>query len=549
MTDAPSYRNTFIPSHTLIDQRDQIGPHYLAIGKTKKIFEANGHLFAFFSTGYQINYCVLDPQSLEVLNRVTLSSISPAWGGGQFCVDCVEDEVHLVFTNRNRLHVGYMLGRCEGQEIVWQTPSLAISGTTPSLAAPWVEAGTDGSVWTSVVGKDGNFIVATRDRQRSWQQKNLFAEDEDHWMHSCVQMLPIGDRRAIAAGFRGTFPTDMELVYKICEPDLSITCSQPIAPCNVNDQLTFHFQALGDDRRGQAHIVYLADNLNVDHAIFENGSWTVAKDIFPFPAFAPQICQAPDGQLASLCVDYEGDMWRTGWSSEGGWSRPERLQDTPNIPISPAYGRTGYGTGGMIAATASKNGTIPFVASQISLDPRAPSSLFAGTVGHAAHLTLAGAPTLQQADKPDLLEVVIPLAGLHKENLIEPGNVWVAHFTDAQQQQAPLTISIQSNGSTTPEAVILSADKDGTVEDVQVRFNDPFGPSSTTAEIRAVINVGTGAETFVGSGVGESYRNAKSTESAVASGQMVDLVPFQPEPNSIVARSPEQLAKTFRRIL
>ena len=203
----------------------------------------------------------------------------------------------------------------------------------------------------------------------------------------------------------------------------------------------------------------------------------------------------------------------------------------------------------MIAATASKNGTIPFVASQISIDPRAPSTLFAGTVGHAAHLTLNGAPTLEQSDKPDFLEVVIPLRGLHKENLIEPGNVWVAHFTDAKQQQAPLTISIRSNGTTAPEVTILSADKEGTVEDVQVRFNDPFGPGGTTAEIRAVINIGTSAGTFVGAGVGESYRSAKSTECPVTSGHMIDLVPFEPEPNSIVARSPEQLAKTFRRLL
>src|SRR5205814_1521960 len=116
-----------------------------------------------------------------------------------------------------------------------------------------------------------------------FHQRNLF-EDKPEWHHSCVQVLPVGRRRAVAVGFAGRFPTETVLVSKDVDDELNLGPSTAIAACDVNDQITFHFQALGDPERGQAHVTFLGPGGRIDHATWSGSGWSIAEAIVPFAA-------------------------------------------------------------------------------------------------------------------------------------------------------------------------------------------------------------------------------------------------------------------------
>ena len=54
------------PSPVVLDERSGIGPHHLAIGKTRKLFEHGGTVFAFFSRGYEIACARIGADTSEI---------------------------------------------------------------------------------------------------------------------------------------------------------------------------------------------------------------------------------------------------------------------------------------------------------------------------------------------------------------------------------------------------------------------------------------------------------------------------------------------------
>ncbi len=78
-----TYREQFASNETLIDARPRIGPHHLAIGKTRKLFEHDGVVHAFFSRGYEIAHTRLNGETLGIIDTRVLP-LPVAWGGGAF---------------------------------------------------------------------------------------------------------------------------------------------------------------------------------------------------------------------------------------------------------------------------------------------------------------------------------------------------------------------------------------------------------------------------------------------------------------------------------
>ena len=268
-----TFQQQFGNPPTLVDDRAGIGPHHLAIGKTRKIFEKDNTIYAFFSRGYEIACSTFDADTLQLLGSQVLDC-PVAWGGGAFCVDCdASGRVALVFLHRNKHELCLATGTIEHGTIRW-APWRSLLVSAAHQAAPWVEMGLDGTAWCSVLDRTGDFRIAVV-RGADVRVGDLFSDKEEPWYHSCVQVCPVGNDRAVAIGFRGTFPTRTELVFKSVSADLKFGPSETLAPCNVNDRLTFHFQAVGDPARGTAHIVYLDDALTVSHAYLRTagGRW------------------------------------------------------------------------------------------------------------------------------------------------------------------------------------------------------------------------------------------------------------------------------------
>jgi len=67
-----TFQQQFASPLALVDAREGIGPHHLAIGKTRKLFEKDGAIYAFFSRGYEIACAVFDAETLEMRNVQTL---------------------------------------------------------------------------------------------------------------------------------------------------------------------------------------------------------------------------------------------------------------------------------------------------------------------------------------------------------------------------------------------------------------------------------------------------------------------------------------------
>ncbi len=320
MSAAPelrSFRQVFPEHPILVDERRQISPHFLGIVKTRKLIDTGRALVGTYSAGYAINWLIARRGTMEILARGTVSDAAPAWGGGQFCIDHVGDIVHLVYTSLSRLTVMHRCGRMSEDRIAWEPfERVAIAATTPTLAAPWVSTDRAGSVWVSVVGRDNNFVVAhasARDGARfAFRQRDLF-EGKPEWHHSCVQVLPFSKRRAVAVGFAGRFPLETVLVAREVDDELNLGPSNVVAPCDVNDQITFHFQAIGDPERGRAAVTYLGPGGRIDHATWNGAVWRIEEAIVPFAAISPQNTLLADGEIGVLCADYEGRMFDHLW--------------------------------------------------------------------------------------------------------------------------------------------------------------------------------------------------------------------------------------------
>src|SRR4051812_12297948 len=122
MSAAPeirSFRQVFPNEPVLVDERRQISPHFLGIGKTRKLIDTGRLLVGFYSTGYAIHWFAAQRATLDIVARGVLAETVPAWGGGQFCVDHNDDTIHIVYTSLSRLTVIHRCGRVVGDGIAW----------------------------------------------------------------------------------------------------------------------------------------------------------------------------------------------------------------------------------------------------------------------------------------------------------------------------------------------------------------------------------------------------------------------------------------------
>jgi hypothetical protein len=394
----------------ILDERSHIGPHHLAIGKTRKLLRAGDDVFAFFSRGYEIAMACCDARTGAMRDTVVLD-LPVSWGGGAFCVD--DDgagRVVMVFVNRDLRQLCFVEGRAAGGKVIWQPWRAILSGDV-NQAAPWVSLDEVGTAWATVLERNGNFRIATVTRDGKAQAGSLFNPGEVPWYHSCVQALPLGNGQCVAVGFRGTFPTRTELVGKTIASDLVTGPSQSICPCDVNDRLTFHFQALGDPGRQQAHIVYLDDGLSVSHAILSGGAWQIEKNVMAFASLAPQICLDESGSLILLAADYEGRVVESRKPPGGPWSAPVQLEGVTGPNISPLFALTNYGTGGMISDARSRNGVVPLLIGCITDEREARAVLSLHLAGIGATRPVQTAPpkpfpaetTAMMAQNPELI--------------------------------------------------------------------------------------------------------------------------------------------------
>lgn len=534
-----TFHKQFRPSHVCLDDRTGIGPHHLSIGKTRKLFETGGNIDAFYSTGYDIGHARLDAESLELRTQSTLSEIPAAFGGGGFCVDADGNgRATLVFVHRNRREFCFVQGEAKDGGFAWG-PWQPLLATKAHQAAPWVETGPDGTAWCSVLARDGDFRLATIAPDGTIASAPLFEPDEAPWYHSCVQVLPVGEDDAVAIGFRGTFPAHTELVFKTVRRNLSRGPARTLAPCNVNDQFTFHFQAVGDPARGRAHIAYLDEGLSVSHAVYERGEWLVQKGIVPFACFAPQITLNDAGCIALLACDYEGGIWTASWSRKTGWSRPRRVDGLPPCTISGLFGRTGFGTGGLISAARSTSERVPFLIGAITDERTGQAKLHAGALGRQGGRLLHGEGAIEITAKDGTLSGKIRLASLKQSDLARPGLRWAVGLP--RQSGAPMKVTIAfANGQAgaklatcgSPEARELSVD-------VQVRCETPFTQQRGFAEIAFRATLANAAEIVTDGAWVETYDG----------GTLVDLAPFEAEVTARTAQAPARIPALYKRLI
>jgi hypothetical protein len=505
-----SFAAQFVAGHVLLDSRDHIGPHHLAIGKTRKLFEHQGIIEAFFSTGYGITHARLDGETLAPRGSMDLG-LPVAWGGGAFCVDNdAAGRVVLVFLHRNRHELCLARGQCGADGIAWQ-PWIAVTETSGPQAAPWVELGPDGTAWASTLSRDGAFRLAVIAPDGTPASAPLFAPGETPWYHSCVQVEPFAKDRAVAIGFRGEFPARTELVFKTVTRGLETGPALTLAPCNVNDQLTFHFQAVGDAARGRAHIAYLDDGLAISHALYDGKDWHVVKGVTDFAAYAPQLCLAPDGSLALLVCDYEGAIWTASWS-DAGWTAPRRLPGLPPSTISGLFGRTGYGTGGLISAARSEGGRVPFLYGVITDDRTAHADLHAASLGRRSGLLFERANPLSLAAEGGILKGVLRLESLAPADLAR--RRW--HVVIPRRSGPPLKAVVAGEAA---NATFAHPTAQG---DAALAFTIPAAPDLVPEKAWA-----------------ESYDG----------NTLVDMAPFTPEAAAQTAMAPSRIPAIYKRIL
>lgn len=547
-----TFQEQFGATHVCVDDRAGIGPHHLAIGKTRKLFEFGGSIEAFYSDGYGIRHARLDAETLELRASESLSGIPIAWGGGAFCVDAGENgQVTLVFIHRNRREFCSVRGVVRKGEIAWDRWNTLLATRAPQ-AAPWVELGPDGTAWCSVLARDGDFRLAIIDPDGRASSAPLFSADETLWYHSCVQVLPVGIDEAVAIGFRGSFPSRTELVFKTVGRDFTLGRSEALAPCNVNDQFTFHFQAVGDPANGRAHIVYLDDGLSVSHALYEHGRWRTDRAIMPFAAYAPQICLDEAGRLALLACDYEGVVWTASWSDEGGWSWPRPVDGLPPSTISGLFGRTGYGTGGLISAARSRGGRVPFLMGAITDEHIGQAKLYAGSLGRRSGLLFSTERPVEVTADDAAVAGNIRLTSLLPSDLARAGKSWVVGLPCQAGSPARLTIAFDGGKAT---ATLVRNIDDGSPQtdkvpvSVTARFHSPFQQQEGLAEIVFRAELEQRMEIAAADAWGETYEVQQEGVQGEGLGTLVDLAPFEPEVAARTALVPHRIPAIYKRMV
>ncbi len=540
MDDHPmtTFQQQFASPPALVDAREGIGPHHLAIGKTRKLFEKDGAIYAFFSRGYEIACAVFDAESLEMRSVQTLAC-PVAWGGGAFCVDCdAGGRVALVFLHRNQHELCLVPGTIENGGVHW-APWRSLLVSSAHQAAPWVEIGADGTAWCSVLDRTGAFRIAVV-RGNDVRVDNLFCDKEEPWYHSCVQVCPVGDDRALAIGFRGAFPTRTELVFKTVSADLKLGPSETLAPCNVNDRLTFHFQAVGDPARGSAHIVYLDEGLTVSHARFSDGRWTVAKRVIPVASFAPQVTVDPKGDLLLLAADYDGHIWQASQPLSGAWSESMRLPGIAGPNVSALFAQTGYGTGGLISAARSDSGRVPFLLSEITDDRTARAELRLATAGGSGH-SLAPEQPLTVTRKGGALDIEIRLTGLRAGDLTRKGHSWLVNIP-AQKSRA-LKVRFAAGSPIGASASWFEADGRSVPVNahpaIETSLCDAFS-SSGHGKIRAVLALDN---------LPADLQLHRAWVETYCDGTLIDMAPYQPETAARLALTPDLITRTYKRAI
>lgn len=546
-----SFRNEFEIASLCLDERNQIGPHHLAIGKTRKLFERDGIIHAFFSRGYEIAYSRISADGLHLLETQALD-FPVAWGGGSFCVD--DDRagsVTLVFLHRNQHEFCVARGIIESGAIRWDGwRTLLVSRGRQS--APWVEIGRQGTAWASVLERNGDFRLAVIPPEGRPVVGDLFLPGEEPWYHSCVQMLPVKDDLALAIGFRGVFPSRTELVFKTVSADLKLSAAETLAPCNVNDKLTFHFQAVGDPERGTAHIVYLDEGLSVSHARFEGNEWKVTRGILPSACFAPQICLNEAGDASLLAADYEGAAWSAAWSAKKGWSTPCRIKSVPVPNISTHFGQTGYGTGGMISAARSRDGRVPFLVGVVEDNHTARAKLHLAVLGHGEGLLLAKEQPLELCAADKKVTADIHFNALRPCDLQRPGRRWIVTVPAEAGRALKLAVTAGNDGAA---AHAFWLERDGTTSDeptpprLHAQMKDAFSLSDAPASLRLEADLrGDTAALEPAQAWVEIYDHGALSESGHQA-KLADIGPFDPETTAKLALRPERIALTFKRMV
>lgn len=251
-----------------------------------------------------------------------------AFGGGAFCVD--GDSVLYVSPDRKSLSLN----------------GKALCSTDSTFAAPWLCGR-----WFSVLSRDGQHIVGCNGDARYFPHE---------WYHSCLQVIPLISG-ALVIGFTGRFPIETNMMGCLVSDDMEFGEPFIIDQCNVNDRLTFHFQAVAHE--GTVSIVYLGSGLSVREAVYNSNIWTL-RTVDDHPSFAPQNISTPSGVKIIWCT-YDGHV-----RTENG----DPICSGPNI--SPSFALTGYGTGGIIAPARWLNANnIPFLMATITDESNARARL------------------------------------------------------------------------------------------------------------------------------------------------------------------------------
>lgn len=535
-----TFRQQFQSSFVLLDQRSGIGPHHLAIGKSRKVFEQGDTIFALFSQGYEIACARIGAEKSEIRDIQALD-FPVAWGGGAFCIDCDDSgRVSLVFLHRNQHELCFAAGRVVRGRIDWD-PWRPLLVSSAKQAAPWVEMGPDGTAWCSVLDRGGDFRLVVVAPGGDAHVCNLFAEDEEPWYHSCVQVLPVGKEQAVAVGFRGSFPSKTDLVFKTVSANLALGRSTTLAPCNVNDRLTFHFQALGDAARECAHIVYLDEALGVSHASYGAGRWTVSKPVLPFASFAPQICINSRGDLVLVAADYEGRLWTCVRAVSGAWGKPVELCGRAAPNISARFALTGYGTGGLIAAKKSGSGRVSFLVAHIEDEMAGTARLEFSALGCGGGLQLALDHPLAVTIKRKTLTAEIRLADLSAADLKQVEKSWLVSIPAQKNRALKVHVAAGEECSATlfwqeADGRTSSAESRATVEIVHC---DAFS-SERCGILRIVCELaGDPAPLHPDNAWVETYdRN-----------RLADIAPFVPETAARMAKAPEAITRFFKRMM
>jgi hypothetical protein len=535
-----TFQGQFGSPTVMIDRRAGIGPHHLAIGKTRKVFEHDGTVYAFFSRGYEIACAEIDARTKRVRDIRALD-IPTAWGGGAFCVDCdAEGRVVLAFLHRNQHELAFVEGQIAECAIDW-SPWRTLLASSSHQAAPWVELSPDGTAWCSVLDRAGDFRIALVLPDGETRVANLFKPGETPWYHSCVQMLPVGKGRALAVGFRGSFPSKTELVFKTVSEKLEFGPSTVLAPCNVNDRLTFHFQAVGDAAHGSAHIVYLDEGLSVSYARYTKGAWEVTKSVLPFACFAPQITIDNEGDLVLLAADYEGRVWKAAKPVAGSWSEPVPVVGLEGPNISALFAMTSYGTGGIIAAARSDNGRVPFLLARIENGESAEAELDMGLLGAGHGHALAANRPISAVLNGNRLEAEIRLSDLSRRDLADASNSWVVNVPAETSSVLKLCIKggdamsataswFESDGRVTPAASSTT---------IEMRCADAFSPERHAA-IRVTAELKNEPR---------ELHTAKASVETYAGARLIDIAPFQPETAARMTLAPHAIPKSFKRMV